>query len=279
MSWEAGTCEVTALSLDGAPLNVVYIADPHLRMENIDHVRGVISEINALHPSVVLIGGDFVFGEEDNLSLQEVWNEIDAPVFAVLGNHDYRAGIKGSGIAGKISWVAETYMRSHNMDASFLYSGGDATYADFLEDELEKNGVSVLRNEYVKLTIDGQDIIIVGVDDIWAGRADPPQIPKTGIYTIYLVHEPAYREEWKADLVLSGHTHGGQFNIAGLQALNSFGFVEISGLSKSGDASLYVSRGIGTSNLDRDYRYCASPEIVIINPGDTLISGYPGLLN
>ena len=56
----------------------------------------MIQQINALHPSVVLIGGDFVYDDGENLSLQEVWSEIDAPVYAVLGNHDYKSGIVAS---------------------------------------------------------------------------------------------------------------------------------------------------------------------------------------
>ena len=50
-------------------------------------------------------------------------------------------------------------------------------YPDILEEELEKNGVTVLRNEWTELEISGQSVIICGVDDIWAGRANPPDDP------------------------------------------------------------------------------------------------------
>ena len=59
MHWEAGTVEVTALTVPGAPERIVFIADPHVRPENLEHTREVIRVINSLHPSVVLIGGIF----------------------------------------------------------------------------------------------------------------------------------------------------------------------------------------------------------------------------
>ena len=55
--------EITPLEIAGAPAGIVYIADPHLRESNIDQTRDIIRQINELHPSVVLIGGDFVYGD------------------------------------------------------------------------------------------------------------------------------------------------------------------------------------------------------------------------
>ena len=98
MAWEARTPEVTVMYVPGAPEGIVFIADPHIRQENIDTVRNVIDRINRLQPALVLIGGDFTTPDEEDLSLQAVWAEIDAPVYAVPGNHDYRAGINGSGV-------------------------------------------------------------------------------------------------------------------------------------------------------------------------------------
>src|SRR5512139_2090537 len=81
--------EITTIEVNGAPAGIVFIADPHLRERNIDHIREITRQINELHPSLVLIGGDFTYDEEEDLSLNQVWSEIDAPVYAVLGNHDY----------------------------------------------------------------------------------------------------------------------------------------------------------------------------------------------
>jgi hypothetical protein len=267
MHWEAGTVGITALSVPGAPSGIVFIADPHVRPENIEHTREVIRVINSLHPSVVLIGGDFSYHEHENLSLQEVWKEIDAPVYAILGNHDYLAGIDGGGVDGRISWVKELMLRSNDHDAGFLYSDfPDPDHAQAIVSVLEQNGVTVLRNEYVELDLDGKRLVLVGVDDIWAERADPPEIPDTGAFVIYLVHEPAWRQGWDADLILAGHTHGGQYRIPPMRVIEYLNIIQIRGLSWKGDIPLYVTRGTGTSDHGLEFRYLSPPEIVVINP-------------
>jgi len=267
MHWEAGTVKVTALSVPAAPERIVFIADPHVRPENIGHTEEVIRVVNSLHPSVVLIGGDFSFHENENLSLQSVWGEIDAPVYAILGNHDYLAGINGGGVDGRISWLQELLLRSNDHDAGFLYSDfPDPDHAEAVVSVLEKNGVRVLRNEYTELDLNGKRLDLVGVDDIWAERADPPEIPDTGAYVIYLVHEPAWQPGWDADLVLSGHTHGGQYMIPPLWVIEHLDIIQIRGLYWKGDVPLYVTRGIGTSDYSLEFRYLSPPEVVVINP-------------
>ncbi len=274
MNWEAGTVEVTALLVPGAPDNIVFIADPHVRPENLEHTREVIRVINSLHPAVVLIGGDFSFHKNENLSLQEVWSEIDAPVYAVPGNHDYLAGIDGGGMKGRISWLQELFLRSNDHDARFLYSDfPDPDHAQAVASVLEQNGVTVLRNEYVELDLDGKRLVLVGVDDIWAERDDPPDIPDTSDFVIYLVHEPAWRKGWNADLVLSGHTHGGQYNIPPLWAIDYLHIIQIRGLSWKSDVPLYITRGTGTSDHAWEFRYLSPPEIVVINPEPGTLPG------
>jgi predicted MPP superfamily phosphohydrolase len=196
-----------------------------------------------------------------------VWSDVDAPVYAVLGNHDYLAGIDGGGMKGRISWLQELLLRSNDHDARFLYSDfPDPDHAQAVASVLEQNGVTVLRNEYRDLDLDGKHLVLVGVDDIWAERADPPDIPETSDYVIYLVHEPAWRKDWDADLVLSGHTHGGQYNIPLLWAIDYFHIIQIRGLFWKGDVPLYVTRGTGTSDHAWEFRYLSPPEIVVINP-------------
>ena len=67
MSWEAENVEVSILNIEGAPDSIVFIADPHLQEGNIEFIRESVGTINSLNPSVVLIGGDFVNGEESDL--------------------------------------------------------------------------------------------------------------------------------------------------------------------------------------------------------------------
>jgi len=270
---EAKTSEITVLHIDGAPDNIIFIADPHLKQGNIANIRTIINEINALDPSVVMIGGDFVYGDGEDLSLQKIWKGIDAPVYAVLGNHDYKSGITST------SWVEKNLAVNHaSFDkddynvSSLRDETTDVVYAGRLTDELGKNGVTVLKNEYLVVDADGQELILVGIDDGWAGMADPPDVPKTGAFTLYLIHEPECRANWDADLILAGHTHGGQFLP---QDIPMPGF-ELSGLSLENGVSTYITRGIGTSNLGVELRLFATPEIVVINPTCSPEELFPG---
>jgi predicted MPP superfamily phosphohydrolase len=264
--------EITTLNVDGAPAGIVFIADPHLRVSNINQTREIIRQINDLQPSLVLIGGDFVYDDEDNLSLQEVWSEIDAPVYAVLGNHDYKSGIDASSCWEKTIKEPKSSLQPGNYDAFKVHDGSaDYAYADTVAAVLSKNGVRVLRNEYAEITINGRNVVIVGVDDGWAGRADPPTVPqelKNDSFIIYMVHEPSYRGNWDANLTLAGHTHGGQIIPAGSERVITGGLVTLSGKIDESGKITYISRGIGTSNLDITLR-ASPPEIVLINPQTT----------
>jgi len=261
--------EITPLEIDGAPAGIVFIADPHLRESNINQTRETIRQINELQPSLVLIGGDFTYDEEKNLSLQDVWSEIDAPVYAVLGNHDYQSGINASGCLHQMIRDPKSPLRPGDYDALRVRdSSADYSYADEVAGVLAENGVRVLRNEYEEVSIDGRNVIIVGVDDGWAGMANPPQLPqdlKNDSFIMYLIHEPAYRGNWDANLILAGHTHGGQYYPPGLDRVISAGLVMLSGKITEEGKITYITRGIGTSNIDVTLR-ASSPEIVVINP-------------
>jgi hypothetical protein len=222
---------------------------------------------------VVLIGGDFVFEDGEDLYLQEVWSGIDAPVYAVLGNHDYKSGITGTSWVEKNRAIGSASFDKDSYDVSCLFDEStDLAYAGRLTAELERSGVTVLNNEYVTIDAGGQAIMIVGIDDGWAGMADPPEVPDTEAYTLYMIHEPDCRADWDADLILSGHTHGGQFLP---QSTPVPGF-ELSGLSDKNGVWTYITRGIGTSNLGVELRLFATPEIVVINPTQSPEALFPG---
>lgn len=270
MVWEARAVEVTVLSIDGAPEGIIYITDPHVRASNIDHVREVIREVNRLNPSVVLIGGDFVTGDEEDFASQEVWSSLDAPAYAVLGNHDYRVGTNGpTGIERLLATSTSAVVTTDAYDVSALNDGSaDTAFANDLTAALEENGVHVLRNEFVRVPVGKEEIVIVGVDDGWAGMANPPDVPATDAFTVYLIHEPSCRTDWDADLILAGHTHGGQFLFPVVKQLNDYGVIELAGMFDSdGKTPTYISRGVCSASFAGvDLRFNCRPEIVLINP-------------
>jgi hypothetical protein len=236
-------------------------------------MRTIIDEINSLSPSVVLIGGDFVHADGENMDLHEVWSGIDAPVFAVLGNHDYKSGITGTSWIEKNRAVRSASFGTDTYDAQVLRDGSaDTAYAERLTHELGRNGVTILKNEYILLDAGGQPLLLVGIDDGWAGMADPPVVPQTDAFTLYMIHEPECRADWDADLILAGHTHGGQF----LPQNTPVPGFELSGLVERNGILTYITRGVGTSNLGVELRLFATPEIVVINPSLAPEDLFPG---
>ncbi|MFY9170899.1 MAG: metallophosphoesterase [Candidatus Methanoculleus thermohydrogenotrophicum] len=269
MAWEARMVDVTTLEIDGAPEGIIYITDPHIQASNIDHVQMVIREINRLNPSLVLIGGDFATGGETDFASQSVWRSLNAPTYAVLGNHDYRVGTNASsGLERLLAVRASADVTTAGYDLSALKDGSaDTAFADELTATLEENGVHVLRNDYARVYAGGEEIVIVGVDDGWAGMADPPDVPESDTFTVYLIHEPSCRADWDADLILAGHTHGGQFLFPVVDQLNDHGVIELSGMFETNGTPTYISRGIcGANFAGIDLRFNCRPEIVLINP-------------
>jgi predicted MPP superfamily phosphohydrolase len=129
----------------------------------------------------------------------------------------------------------------------------------------------VLRNRGVTVARDGAHLYVGGVDDTWTRRDDvaramsgrPPGAP-----AVLLAHDPDLfpaAAAAGADLVLSGHTHGGQFAVPGFarrwnlaRLMTSF----TTGLYRAGDSALYVNRGLGTTGPP--IRLGARPEIAVL---------------
>ena len=229
----------------------------------------VIREVNRLNPSLVLIGGDFATGDETGFASQSVWRSLDAPAYAVLGNHDYRVGTDApTGLERLFAVRTSADVTAAGYDLSALKDGSaDTAFADGLTATLEENGVHVLRNEYARISAGDGEVVIVGVDDGWAGMADPPDVPATDAFTVYLIHEPSCRADWDADLILAGHTHGGQFLFPVIDQLNDHGVVELAGMFDTNGTPTYVSRGVCSASFAGvDLRFNCRPEIVLINP-------------
>ena len=140
---------------------------------------------NELHPDIIVLTGDYVTHSRDYIAgCARALGTLRARygVFAVLGNHDH--------------WT----------DGEMMYEA------------LTQEGIRVLCNENISLEKGSSSIRLVGIDDLMVRRDD---LPKALIGThhtetrILLAHNPAIiREAARAgvDLVLSGHTHGGQIN-------------------------------------------------------------------
>jgi predicted MPP superfamily phosphohydrolase len=146
---------------------------------------------------------------------------------------------------------------------------------------IESTGCHILRNESRTIDTEGIPFTIIGIDDYCLGKSDIEKsyenVPEEGVHLV-LAHDPntilAMREEHKADYILSGHFHGGQFNlIPYLHRVMGFGELPkqdiLKGLHKVNGKTLYISEGLGQSGLN--VRLGSRPEITV----HTLKTGIP----
>jgi predicted MPP superfamily phosphohydrolase len=208
-------------------------------------VRALVDRVNALQPDIVVLGGDYVYrGTGYAASCFAELERLRAPLgrFAVLGNHDYG-----------------------NYD-----NGGDGP-APVIR-AIKDAGITFLRDQAVWVEKDGERIRIGGVSDY---GVDKPQLApilegtSSSDFMLLVSHNPDYAEKLPAgavDLVLSGHTHGGQVTFFGLWAFHvpsAYGQKYRTGLVTTKATTVIVSNGIGTSTIP-PIRLFARPQIVVI---------------
>ena len=179
----------TDKDLKGEPLRIVMFADSHVGATfHAAEFAEYVKEMEALKPDVLVIVGDYV---DDDTTKEDMISCCEA-----LGSIQVRDGI---------------YFAYGNHDRG--YFGSRSYTAAELESELIKNGVTVLRDE--AMLVQDRFYLIGREDARYLGRASMDQL-LAGLdrekYMVVLDHEPhdyAAQEKSGADLVLSGHTHGG----------------------------------------------------------------------
>jgi predicted MPP superfamily phosphohydrolase len=115
---------------------------------------------------------------------------------------------------------------------------------------LHQRGFAVLLDQRASLSIKGETLDLAGVR-FWTRRpADVARVlTGTSGTTILLAHDPRRLTEAAAfdvQLVLSGHTHGGQVLLPGVGAVAGRKFPVLAGVGQHGNATVFVSRGVGT---------------------------------
>jgi predicted MPP superfamily phosphohydrolase len=198
-----------------------------------DFLEKVLARLRGIKPDIVVATGDIVDGQGNNLDeLAARLSEIKPPMgaFAVIGNHEYYAGL----------------------DTSIRF--------------LRNAGFTVLRGE----SAEAGGIVFVGVDDpsaeaasreTMASAAKALAMAPRDRFVVLLKHQPVVDLNSQFDLQLSGHIHGGQMFPFGLVTRLVYGVH--TGLTELADGRrLYVSRGAGT--WGPPMRILAAPEITLI---------------
>lgn len=222
----------------GKELRIVHLSDLHLHKFT-RYFKTVAEKANSLKPDLILLTGDYVEEKRNLFDVLEFLDLLKAPtgIFAVQGNWEYWARLEGRN----------------------------------LQNKFRKSGVELLINQRADINWNGIPVSLLGIDfpsssgsvQQLDNAADAERI------NIALSHVPAFQHEIlesKTDLILCGHTHGGQVRLPLMKPfhLPRHSAPYVSGLYHVGQTNvpLYVSRGIGTSILP--IRFFCPPEISLI---------------
>jgi uncharacterized protein len=233
-------------------LRIALLTDMHASRDTpAELIRRAVRMTNAEQPDLVALAGDIA---EDEVSLEKALDELAelrAPlgVFIVPGNHDYRdVGIE--------RWHDAVSRRGTLIDLT------------------NRARVVRVRRDGVADGAKGEGarLCIAGVDDLSYGRPRmdilPP--PEQRDFTLLLAHHPDQAEHARraaddVNLVLSGHTHGGQVRLPFIGAVvRSAANPELydAGVRRRPWTQVYTSHGIGTTHLP--IRFGAPPEIALL---------------
>jgi len=240
--------EITLRALPQAfdGLRIVQISDIHAgSWRSPQPFRRARALIDQLKPDVLVITGDFVNFDPKELELIRadlMRLRADLGVFASLGNHDHYCS-----------------PANHSL----------------LRSMISNSGITLLVNSNIPLTTHGETLYLVGTDNTGLGQnfGDLPAAlvgVEPGAPTILLAHDPTFwdkhvRNKAPIDLMLSGHTHGGQVGIhfLGMElSVAQVVYKQWAGLYRDGDQYLYVNRGLGT--VGPPIRIGIPPEITVL---------------
>ncbi|MBP5584837.1 MAG: metallophosphoesterase [Lentisphaeria bacterium] len=209
---------------------IAYITDTHIsRTSSSLYLWTVVCRTNALHPDLILLGGDLgdLKPNEIRPNMHPLGDlHAEYGVYSSPGNHEYFRGFD--------DWIRF----------------------------LDSVGIETLLNRHIVIEKDGAKLVVAGLPDKMSGNRmyigrETPDLDRTlagapeGAPVVLLSHQPRFAHDYAkypVSLQLSGHTHGGM--IAGLPALlvkiANRGFV--SGLYQVDGMTLYVSSGAGLWN-------------------------------
>lgn len=221
-------------------LTIAQLSDLHHGpYTGLDYIRRCVEIVNGLNPDVIALTGDFTFAGKRYVDpCAEALTGLKARVgvYAVLGNHDYYVG------------------------------------ASHVTRALKRAGCNVLIDALDRLEHHGENLWLAGVDDLYYGATDPKRllrgVPREAPKVV-LAHNPDFIEEFAAksqhiDLMISGHTHGGQIRVplfGAPQISSDYGQRYAIGLNHKDSMQIYTTRGIGTILLPA--RFDCPPEIVL----------------
>ncbi len=240
---EANTLKVETvkISLKRLPkrlenFRIVHFSDTHHSpFTALEHIARAVEISNELEPDMFVLTGDYVSHDSEYIApVAKVLGRLRSEfgTYACLGNHDH--------------W----------------------TNAEMVASEFRRAGINVLINEGFRFEARGASFWLCGVDDYMVGKTDLRAALRGSFpdeMKLLLAHNPVIVRQaarYGVDLVLSGHTHGGQVKIRDedKRILPRRRFKN--GLHYRKDTQIYITRGIGTVVLP--VRFGCPPEISLL---------------
>ena len=243
-------------------LKILFLSDLHNCTYGNENKR-LLQSIKDEKPDLILIGGDMLVGKEGASyeTAQQLVKQLPdiCPTLYVNGNHEQRMK-EDTEIYGD---TYETYKKS--LEKSGVHFLEDAGIRVELGDVyLHICGLELPSSSYKKFRKD--KITANDIEGHFGFSASEDA------YTILLAHNPAYMDaylEWGADMVLSGHLHGGLIRVPGIGGIvtpQGFLFPRYSGeMTQEDGRTVIVSRGLGTHTLN--IRLFNTPELISIRLG------------
>ncbi len=238
--------------------SIVQLTDlHHSSIVTLDYLQACFRQVVELQPDLVVMTGDYITRQEKYAqpvaqAICEIIVEAGIPIYAVLGNHDHWNN----------DWNNEW---NDDLDAG-VFPLRNRWKGDGVKvlNALVAGRIKVLMNESVSLQRGNDRLWLVGCDDFLAGDFDLERaltsLPSTGEPRFLLMHNPQPIESIAHhgfDLVLSGHTHGGQISLPFVPP--KVGNKYLAGLFYVGASRLYVCRGLGVTGVP--IRFMTTPEI------------------
>ena len=232
-------------------IKIAFLSDFHLGpYKKTFFVKQIVKRVIKQNPDVVFLGGDYILGGDGaNAKYLAPLKALSDryPVYAVMGNHEFHLGYEN--------------------DPRFV----DRTAT--LRALFEKLNIKILENKTAVISVGNAKFNLTGLPEIWTRKVNFPiaeinQDPR--LSSILLVHNPDIildKNAEKYNLILSGHTHGGQIRFPFIGALapmpTRLGRLFDQGLFPTKNGFLYISSGLGESGARA--RLFNPPEITILN--------------
>ena len=264
------------LELAGLPaglsgLRLLHVSDLHAGAPgpNRRAISKFVRAARGSNPDLILYTGDMTDKKKDLRPYLALLSQLDAPLgkFAVLGNHDH--GLRKTVVQDLFNRATG---RSRIVKRELEPAEVEAT-VNLNRQLLDRAGIRLLENECVAVDHQDLSIQVCGIDEFQYGLSDLEavlgEVDQGAALRILLSHAPdvvSRLDGGHFQLVLSGHTHGGQICIPhpsrGKILLSSSGSEYADGLYQFPGTTLHVSRGVGTTLVP--FRLLSRPEITLL---------------